>query len=229
MENWKGLLLREFTIPFLLNNINLLRSDKKGELLKMIAGIGNSFLDNKIINTSNYFNNYYNKEFSITNTNTDFDKATKVIDIFASSGLKNSFLYKFIEIDSLEIGQKDTFDNSLDDYDQQFSEYSQDQKQEFNKVKLKNGQEYIVNVDTQEVTDFRNEIIKDDTLKNEVLVNYYSNANELRSGFMEKNRYFILGDNENAKVINSNFTNASLSKDDRKTLIQKSLEHKIKC
>jgi hypothetical protein len=239
--------LRDFTILFLLNNRNLLRSDKERQLLKMIAGSEENYSSNKVINTSNYFNNYYGKEFSITNTNTDFSKAAPVKNVFETTGLKKSFLFKFIQEDSLKITQesdKDLFpaellqlgqktieaagQKTLDNFENNNSDEVLESKKQFNEVTIKDGSEYTVDIETEKVTDSTNKPVEG-TLKNEVLVNYYSNANELKSGFLGKKGYFILGAKETAKVIALDYSDADLSEKDRKTLIKKALTHKLKC
>jgi hypothetical protein len=184
----------------------------------MIAGFDQSSKEkvnlkgNKIINTSNYFTNYYSKEFSITEPNTNFETATPVLEVFANSGLASSFLFKFLEVDSANI-ENELEDDEMDLEDTYDDNYVDAEDIPYTTVMIDNAM-YLVDPTTDEVTDQNDKVVtgKD---KNRILANYYSTANKLKSASLGDKLFYVIG----TKIINQDFTDAKLNGDQRKNLI----------
>jgi hypothetical protein len=195
-------LLKNFTVLFLINNIKLLTSDKRVELLKMIAGrdaltnTRNDFDENAIITNSNYFNNYYKKIFSIMDRNSNFAEADNIIELIRTEGMEESFLYEFLELKPSEILEDDTNDDvdDIDVIETQFEigdENKEPDEEVFNVVNLRNNS-YVISVSDQEVKDLDGKRITGN-LKNEVLANYYSSIDQLKISHVGDDMYYIAG------------------------------------
>ena len=202
-----------FTIPFLINNKeSLLTSDKQVELLKMIAGQdletkeGNRFSESNAINNSSYFVNYYGKDFVIDNPNTDFENANTLIETFANSGMGDSFLFRFLDLNK----------DSLEDLEEDLEEYEGEENVIDNLIV--DDIEYIVDASTNLVTDKDLNEIKG-PVKNKVLVAYERKLEKLRTTNIGEDLYYVLSNN---KIITSRFTIAQLNKSEKQRIIEAS-------
>ncbi len=233
-------ILNDFVVQFLLNNKRLLRTDKQIPFYKMLVGVQdtryvdmtpeeaelerlklkNSFKSSKLLNTANYFNNYYRKEFSIMNTITNFKTARTVSEVITHEGDPDSFIFKFIS----ETVSKDEFDidnTYIDEAEFDEADPSEDEEQtgvayedeeqiaeedneseapidpveevtEIHEVQVR-GVTYNVDPITNKVTEKGKAVRDNPSLIHEILVNYYSSIGKLKISSMGNNSYFLAG------------------------------------
>jgi hypothetical protein len=226
-------LLNQYLIQFILNNMTYMRKDKELDVLRLIAGETynpetgkkepTKFINSNAITASNYFNNYFRKEYSLFDEN-NFENAPLLSDTVLEKEGKDGFFSNIM----LTKADKEGDDNSNDwdnimDIGTNVAIQENEDGITLGQFNLKGKGMFLITEDNDVLTT-KGEEVTDTKLKNQVLVNYSSKAGSLKMVDYKNKPHYVVRNT----IINSKFETIE-NPENLVSLLIAAIPHKLNC